>query len=53
MPIYLERKLTKVGNSLRVVIPKEIVDILKLKAGDTLRMIMDNSRIIVEKAEKK
>ena len=52
MPVYLERKLTQVGNSLRVVIPKDIVNELNLKAGDTLRMTLDNSNIITTKAKK-
>ena len=49
MPVYLNRKLTKVGNSLRVVIPKEIADTLDLKPGDTLRVTLDDSQIIMSK----
>lgn len=32
----LGRKVTKVGNSLGVTLPKEVVDRLKIKEGDTL-----------------
>ncbi|MDW8044589.1 MAG: AbrB/MazE/SpoVT family DNA-binding domain-containing protein, partial [Nitrososphaerota archaeon] len=35
-------KLVKVGNSLRVTIPKEIVEALSLKEGDTLGVTITN-----------
>ena len=49
MPVDLERKIGKVGNSLRVVIPQEIVNKLDLKEGDILMINTDDHRIIMKK----
>jgi len=49
MPVKFKMKLTKVGNSLRMVIPKEIVDALKLKPGETLEVSLTDNQILVEK----
>ncbi len=53
MPIDLERKLSMVGNSLKISIPKEIVDVLKLKPGDVLKINTTDSKIIMEKKGQK
>jgi putative addiction module antidote len=36
MPMVLELKLRKVGNSLGVVLPKEVLAHLKVEEGDTV-----------------
>ena len=36
MPMFLELKLRKVGNSLGVVLPKEVLAHLKVEEGDTV-----------------
>jgi putative addiction module antidote len=36
MPMVLELKLRKVGNSLGVVLPKEVLTHLKVEEGDTV-----------------
>jgi AbrB family looped-hinge helix DNA binding protein len=36
LPVQFELKLQKVGNSLRLTIPRPVVDGLGLKAGDIL-----------------
>lgn len=49
MPIKFKIKVVKIGNSLRVTIPKEIVEAIKLKAGDLVDISLDNSQIIIQK----
>ena len=51
MPVKFKMTLVKIGNSMRITIPKPIVDTLALKAGEELSLYMDDSRIIIEKAE--
>jgi len=41
-----------VGKSLKVTIPKELVEHLDLKKGDTIAMWADNSHIVLEKEKK-
>jgi putative addiction module antidote len=53
MLVFFVRKLTKVGNSLRVVIPKEIADTLRLEAGDRLAVALDDTRITMCKLKPK
>lgn len=49
MPIEFKMKLVKIGNSLRVTIPKEITEALSLKEGDTLGVTLNNSEILMRK----
>jgi AbrB family looped-hinge helix DNA binding protein len=51
MPVKFKLSVMQVGNSLRITIPKEIADHLKLEKGDTVNMWVDNQHIIVEKKE--
>lgn len=51
MPIPFKVKAVKIGNSIRMTIPKQITDYLKIKAGDTLEVIVQDSEIIVRKKE--
>lgn len=50
MPVKFKMKLTKVGNSLRMVVPKEIAETLDLKPGDIVEVSLTNHQILVEKA---
>jgi len=49
MPIQFEMSVVKVGNSLRMTIPKEIVRAMNLEKGDTLLVGMNNGDMIVKK----
>jgi putative addiction module antidote len=49
LPIEFKMKLVKIGNSLRVTIPKEIIEALSLKEGDTLGVTLSNSEILIRK----
>ena len=51
MPVKFEVSVMQVGNSLRVTIPKEVAQHLKVKKGDRLTMYSDNSHVILEKKE--
>jgi putative addiction module antidote len=45
-------KLSKVGNSLRLTIPKPVVEGLGLEEGDTLILSVSDSEIKVRKSER-
>lgn len=49
VPVKFKIKVVQVGNSLKVTIPKEIVEHVHLKKGDTIEMWADDSHIIIEK----
>ena len=51
MPLTITVKVVKVGNSLRMMIPKEVVRALDIKEGNTLEVGLDNHSIIVKKTE--
>ena len=51
MPIEFEISVVKVGNSLRMTIPKQIAKAMKLVKGDTLLVSMTNSDMVVRKRE--
>jgi AbrB family looped-hinge helix DNA binding protein len=42
-------KLRKIGNSLLITIPSQVVDDLKLKAGDDMLLDVKDSSIVVRK----
>ena len=43
---------TPTSNSLRCTIPKEIVDALEIKNGDSIKwMLSDNNEVLIEKLE--
>ena len=48
-----ELSVMQVGNSLRITIPKEVANHLKVQKGDKIKLWVDNNRIIVEKKEVK
>ena len=49
MPVKFEVSVMRVGNSLRITIPKEVAKYLKLEKGDMVSMWTDNSHIVIEK----
>ena len=49
MPVPFKVKAVKIGNSIRVTIPKQIVDYLKIRAGDILEVTVQDSEIVVQK----
>ena len=51
MPVPFQVKAVKIGNSIRMTIPKQIADYLKISEGDTLEMTVDNHEIRVRKKE--
>jgi AbrB family looped-hinge helix DNA binding protein len=52
MPIILKRALVKIGGSLRLTIPPEIAEILKVKEGDEVEFGATNGDIVIRKAVK-
>jgi len=52
MPVKFTLKVGKIGNSLKLTIPKEVAEHHNLTKGDIVEMWVDNSHIIVEKKEK-
>ena len=42
-------KLRKIGNSLLITIPSQVIDDLKLKAGDDMLLDVKDSTIVVRK----
>jgi putative addiction module antidote len=49
MPIVFKIKVVRVGNSLRITIPKEVVDALELREGDTVGITLTDSEFMVKK----
>ena len=52
MPIPFKVKAVKIGNSIRMTIPKQIVDYLEIVEGDRLEIIVEDNTMIVKKVEK-
>jgi putative addiction module antidote len=52
LPTRFEVKLTKIGNSLRITIPKPAVDGMGLVEGDTLTLLVTDSEIRIRKASR-
>jgi antitoxin component of MazEF toxin-antitoxin module len=52
MPIVLKRKVVRIGNSLRVTLPPEICQILKIELGDDVEFSSSDGDIIIRKAKK-
>jgi len=49
MPVEFEIRVVKVGNSLRVTIPREIARSMKLKAGDTVGISLTDDKAVIRK----
>ena len=50
MPLTIKVKLGKVGNSLRITIPKPVIETLKWKPGEVLEVGIIKDSMIVKKA---
>ena len=48
----LRLKLRRIGNSLMIAVPSQVVDDLKLKAGDYMLLDIKDSTIVVRKQTK-
>jgi bifunctional DNA-binding transcriptional regulator/antitoxin component of YhaV-PrlF toxin-antitoxin module len=51
MPVKFTLKAGQVNRSIKVTIPKEICEYLKIKAGNSLEMWAEGKQIIIEKKE--
>jgi AbrB family looped-hinge helix DNA binding protein len=49
MPVKFKIKVVKIGNSLRVTIPKEITEAVDLKKGNMVEVYLDDDKIIIRK----
>ena len=49
MDMEIRLKLRKIGNSLLITIPSQVVDDLKLKAGDDMLLDVKDATIVVRK----
>jgi putative addiction module antidote len=49
MSIKIEGRITQVGNSLRVIIPKEIAQQLNLESGDAVELWVNDHSMLMEK----
>ena len=52
LDMELRLKLRRIGNSLMIAIPSQVVDDLKLKAGDYILLDIKDSTIVVRKQTK-
>jgi antitoxin component of MazEF toxin-antitoxin module len=53
LDMELSLKLRRIGNSLMIAIPSQVVDDLKLKAGDYMLLDIKDSAIVVRKQQTK
>jgi len=51
VPVPFKVKAVKIGNSIRMTIPKPVVDYLKIAAGDNLEVTVQDSEMVVKKIE--
>ena len=49
MSAEFESTLVRWGNSVGLALPKPIRDGMKLKAGDKLRIVLQNNKIYIER----
>lgn len=49
--IELKVKVVKVGNTLRVAIPKDVAESLEIKAGDTMGLSLNDKQIVLRKLD--
>jgi antitoxin component of MazEF toxin-antitoxin module len=49
LDMEIRLKLRKIGNSLLITIPSQVVDDLKLKAGDDMLLDVKDATIVVRK----
>jgi len=51
MPLTIRVKISKIGNSLRMTIPKPVLQTLGWKEGDVLEVGVTNNSMIVRKVK--
>ncbi len=51
LPVPFKVKVVRIGNSLRMTIPKPVVDYLKISEGDILEVTVQDSEMAVKKKE--
>lgn len=51
MSVEFEGTLVKWGNSVGFVLPKPIRDGMKLKAGDKIKIVVNDNRVCIEKGK--
>jgi len=51
MPLTIRVKISKIGNSLRMTIPKPVIQALGWKEGDLLEVGITDDSMIVRKAK--
>ena len=49
MPVPFKVKAVKIGNSIRMTIPKQIAEYLNINEGDSLEIIVQNNEMVVKK----
>jgi len=49
VPVPFKVKAVKIGNSLRMTIPKQIVDYLEISSGDELEVTVQDHEMLVKK----
>lgn len=49
MPVPFKVKAVKIGNSIRMTIPKPVANYLKIDEGDTLEITVQNNEMVVKK----
>jgi len=47
-----ERRITKIGNSLGVTFPSELLNQLDLNQGDEVTLVVENNSLIIRKSRK-
>ena len=51
LPITLKRTLVKIGGSLRLTIPPEIAELLKVHEGDEVEFSAVDNEIVIRKSK--
>jgi AbrB family looped-hinge helix DNA binding protein len=51
LPITLKRTLVKIGGSLRLTIPPEIADLLKVHEGDEIEFSTTDGEVVIRKSK--
>lgn len=51
VPVKFKMSVMQVGNSLRITIPQQLAEHLKIQKGDTVALWSDNSHVVMEKEE--
>ncbi len=51
LPITLRRTVVKIGGSLRLTVPPEIAEILRVKEGDEIEFASTNGDVVIRNAK--